>query len=83
MTPKLKAIELVDKFLNYVNCWDNNGANYEQAYKYAKECALIAVNEFTSFEMIFANVLCFDDFENEYKTLCQFFNEVKQEIEKL
>jgi hypothetical protein len=46
MTPKEKAIELVDKYYNYVNCWDEAGeADYKQAELYAKECALIAVNE--------------------------------------
>lgn len=70
MTPREKAIELVDKFVDFVNCWDNNGeANYTQAYEYAKQCALITCNE----------VLGYMGADRGY----EFWTKVKQEIEKL
>jgi hypothetical protein len=70
MTPKKKAIELVDRFIDYVNCWDDETAdpNYTQAYNYAKQCALIAVNE----------ILNICPLANR-----DYWQEVKQEIEKL
>jgi hypothetical protein len=52
MTPKEKAIELVDKYLNtainfpYIDSQDGNciGAGY-MTYETAKKCALIAIEE--------------------------------------
>lgn len=47
MTPKEKAVELVDKFYFYCN-------NNHKRYAYAEECALIAVDELikeTDFEV--------------------------------
>jgi hypothetical protein len=40
MKPKEKAIELVYKFHNYTNTWDN---------ELSKQCALIAVDEIIQF----------------------------------
>ena len=46
MTPKEKAIELIDKFYDHVNPWNDEGeASYGMAEKNAKKCALIAVDE--------------------------------------
>ena len=62
MTPKLKAEELVNKFIR------TNGNAF-----FAKECALIAVDEIL--DMVKHTPI--EDIENEY------WQEVKQEIEKL
>ena len=75
MTPKEKAIELVDKFLNqdinfpYIDSEDGQciGAGY-MTYNSAKQCALIAVDEILK--------------TNPYKAR-NYWQEVKKEIEKL
>jgi hypothetical protein len=61
MTPKYKAEILVDKFVKYTP------ADSELEYPYAKECAILAVNE----------IIDKDGYNNDY------WKEVKQEIEKL
>lgn len=86
MTPKEKAIELVDKFIDYVNCWDDETAdhNYTQAYKYAKQCALIAVEEIIRYHPV--NPRKYSEFETTFDMVSKayiFWEEVKQEIEKL
>lgn len=67
MTPKEKAKEIYDKFVN-VNCLqDFEGMDYELA----KECALIAVEE------VFLAIG--DDYFKKY----EFYLEVKRQLEKL
>ena len=74
MTPKEKAIEMLDEFVDYVNCWDDNGnCNYEQAYNYAKKCALISINCILE---IGINV-------NATVESIAYWKEVKQEIKNL
>jgi hypothetical protein len=63
MTHKEKAEELVDKFLAYTP------ADSEYEYPYAKECALLAVNE------IINSLKCFAESDD--------WKQVKEEIEKL
>jgi hypothetical protein len=63
MTPKEKAEELVDKFLQYTP------ADSEFEYPYAKQCALIAVEQILE--------IIFSDYD------WQYWDEVKQELEKL
>jgi hypothetical protein len=69
MTPKEKAEELYRKYWVYFT--------YEQSvnsiFKHAKECALIAVDE----------ILNNDGFTQFDIYLTEFWQEVKQEIEKL
>ena len=69
MTPKEKAEELYRNYWVYFT--------YEQSvnsiFKHAKECALIAVNE----------ILNNDGFTKFDIYLTEFWQEVKQEIEKL
>jgi hypothetical protein len=69
MTPKEKAEELYRKYWVYFT--------YEQSvnsiFKHAKECALIAVNE----------ILNNDGFTKFDIYLTEFWQEVKQELEKL
>ena len=65
MTPKEKAIQLVDKYTQYVTEINE--------YEYAKNCALIAVDEII-------DVLNGEDFS---RNAILFWSSVKQEIEKL
>ena len=62
MKAKDKAEELVDKFVEYTP------AEEEYEYPYAKQCALIAVDEILL---------------NCYEVMKPFWEEVKQEIENL
>lgn len=69
MTPKEKAKELVDKFIQI------NGNAF-----FAKECALVAVDEIYKLRMNHGQYLDYDlDKVNYYS----YWEEVKQEIEKL
>jgi len=75
MTPKEKAIELYNKFLN------PSGDTYLYGmleHESAKECALIAVDEILKLEN--NNGYYFD---GTNVTSISFWQEVKQEIEKL
>ena len=77
MTPKEKAIELVDKFKDYANDFYTDFASQEDLIynikSNAKECALIAVDEILSFIE--------DDRKGfSWKT---YYLEVKKEIEKI
>ena len=75
MTPKEKAIELVDKF--------------KELYDYgslSKDSALIAVDEILNMNWCLPLVLTIQDekdIENSIKILSEYWKEVKQEIEKL
>ena len=77
MTPKEKAIELVDKFYQTTpnESWINEPLGIAKEYKawnQSKECALIAVDEILKF-------MSDDPYYKDYK----FFEQVKTEIEKL
>jgi len=73
MTPKEKAVELVERFINLYE-----GVTLGLAKKHwAKQSALIAVDEILS---DYKNYLLHEN--TEYKGL-MYWNEVKQEIEKL
>jgi hypothetical protein len=63
MTPKEKAIELVNKYYNYLPQWVNNTD--------AKLCALIAVDEILKITWV-----------DKFLTVEEYWQEVKQEIEK-
>jgi hypothetical protein len=69
MTPKEKAWKLFNKYYSYLKA---NLIHDEEAREDAKECALIAVNE-----LIFSHLQ--DTTDNQF----YFWEEVKQEIEKL
>lgn len=69
MIPKEKAIELVNKFRKYTDGTDEDDRFSPAIEKEnAKQCALIAVDE-----LIY----------NSYQVMKPFWEEVKQEIEKL
>lgn len=67
MTPKEKAKELFDKYYSYLK---SNLMDDKEAIDDAKQCALIAVDEVI---------------QSHYYALliCNYWKEVKQEIEKL
>jgi hypothetical protein len=67
LTPKEKAIELVDKYSTYVVMW---AGGIETSKQNVKQCALMAVDE----------ILSMDLKPNIYK---EYWQQVKQEIEKL
>jgi hypothetical protein len=74
MTPKEKAVELVNKYVSLTDGWVYGISSWE----YKKKCALIAVDEILEE---------FDHFpfnDDEYLTNNrQYWQQVKQEIEKL
>jgi len=72
MTPKEKAEELYDKFLRYVP------AEEEFEHEYAKQCALVTVDEIINNNTKIPGVLPQDTMHNT-----SFWQEVKKEIEKL
>lgn len=83
MTPKEKAKELFKKYY----CLKNNSKTRINVINFdtAKQCALIAVDEIinniyksSSFEIYYLN----NDKMNEIEAI-SYWNEVKQEIEKL
>ena len=72
MTPKEKAKDLVDKYC-YAIRTEENGSGYYTNVIYAKNCALIAVDEII--ESMDSVML-----PNPFK---QYWNKVKQEIQAL
>ena len=79
MTPKEKAEELVEKYINltdYCDCLEYMCVCFTMYDYKAKQCALIAVEEIlnTLYSIPFGNAL-----DNEL----EYWEEVKQEIEKL
>ena len=82
MTPKEKAIELYNKFLN------PSGDTYLYGmleHESAKECALIAVDELIeSFNSIYdASIRNIEKYSGAKYGMKDYWQEVKQEIEKL
>lgn len=76
MTPHEKAKELFDKF--YIDVLDREGTSAMNGFE-AKQCALIAVDEIMK---IVPSVYLTDDNEI-HSGHYQYWQEVKQEIEKL
>jgi hypothetical protein len=72
MSPKEKAEDLIEKFVRYTP------AEEEFEYPYAKQCALIAVDE------ILENFGLLTEGKKHYAAYytIQFYQEVKKEIEK-
>ena len=74
MTPKEKAFELVEQFMEHTVEWDKiKEVAFDSEY-HAKKCALIAVDEI--FEAL-------DEHHWENRNVTEYYREVKQEIEKL
>jgi hypothetical protein len=75
MTPKEKAIELVDKYCVYTSGW-----NYDEL---AKQSALIAVDELINSRPIIPSPIPCEDIDACIIQARDYWQEVKQEIEKL
>lgn len=77
MTPKDKAEELVNKYLDIEDLYEYI------SYSMAKKCALIAVNEILEWPQVHdIERVC--EFSDEfYVKPSRYWTEVKQEIEKL
>jgi hypothetical protein len=73
MTPKKKAKELVDKFINEF-IWVEKDYNVD-LYRDSKQCALIAVDEILK--------VCENEISHCSDKTYFYWQEVKQEIEKL
>ena len=77
MSPKEKAIELVDKFNK------PNTTNYPYVHN-AQQCALIAVDELIKYHDEFMDVVRYELPSNIVASIpYKYWDEVKQEIEKL
>ena len=77
MTPKDKAIGL---YCKYIDAYNDRNLQVSD-YKFAKECALIVVDEILEFMEV-------DDFDSDTcywanHSQMKYWTEVKQEIEKL
>lgn len=70
MTPKEKASELVLKYLRI----DNNTKEWFNIH-IAKQCALIAVDEILAQDVF--------DYTSDWSNTIEYWQEVKQEIEKM
>jgi len=79
MTPQEKAKQLANKYFK------ESDLLYEDlTWIQAKECALIAVDEIlNSYDNIFDDFVIKSDQVGGYKNMKKYWNEVKQEIEKL
>jgi hypothetical protein len=74
MTPKEKAIDLINKYNNSIMSFLSDNMKYQNAIK----CALIAVDE-----IIKTDMLIDEDTFVETPSYLQYWKEVKQELEKL
>jgi hypothetical protein len=74
MSPKEKAVELIEKFVRYTP------AEEEFEYPYAKQCALIAVDEVMEFMKMDDEYT--ETLSNANSKWVHYWIEVKQEIEK-
>ena len=72
MTPKEKAIELVDKF-----------ADYTQSYMEDKQCALIAVDEELNFLVDKFDAYVWSELNQFLHDRINYLHKLKTEIEKL
>jgi hypothetical protein len=75
MTPKEKAVELVNKYVSLTDGWVYGISSWE----YKKKCALIAVDEIC--EILEDNGFTFIEYHD--RTTIEYWLQVKQEIEKL
>ena len=76
MTPKEKAISLVDSYRNILMNEDTECGNEILCTVIAKESAIIAVDEIL-------DVDCFDMSEEHFDNHIEYWTQVKHEIEKL
>jgi len=80
MTPKEKAKDLVDKFIQYVDSTDQVGLANETEMKInAGNCALQCCDEILDFYNRYEGGIDSDEYEQQ----AEYWNNVKEEIEKL
>ena len=77
MTPKEKAIELVDKYSTYVVMWSGG---IEVETQNVKQCTLIAVDEILK---SVSQVKWIDEESIDFTSFFDYWQEVKQEINNL
>jgi hypothetical protein len=82
MTPKEKAEELIEKFIEFSDTdFDAVGCPiYSSQIKSAKQCALIAVDEIIA---AVKHALDYFDITRDFGAEPNFWQQVKSEIEKL
>ncbi len=78
MTPKEKAFELFDKYMQPID----ELHKYPMCFATAKQCALIAVDEILQFDNKIHWSYTHDELIEKTKTI-KFWAEVKQQIEKI
>jgi hypothetical protein len=76
MTPKEKAEELIDKFIEHTQEWDELDGYVNDIYK-AKQCALIAIDE------IISSNPHSNPFNTNVESTMEYWQQVKQEIQAL
>jgi hypothetical protein len=74
MKPKEKAQELIKKFSFNTRCFSET-KGWEDSFFDAKECALIAVDEILSLNVF--------EYTSDWSNTIEYWQEVKQEINKL
>lgn len=74
MTPKEKAIELVDMFMEHTVEWDNVTEYAFDSEYHAKQCTLIAVDEI---------IEALHEHHWQNRLIIDYWEEVKHELEKL
>ena len=74
MTPKEKALELVDKFMEHTVEWDQVTEYAFDSEYHAKQCALIAVDEV---------IESLHEHHWQNKLIINYWEEVKHEINNL
>lgn len=79
MTPKEKAVELINKFLKLTSKDKQLETAGLGAITLAKQCALVAVDEIIKLDVFDCN----DEWSDEDGDTREYWREVKQEIEKL
>ena len=93
MKPKEKAIELVEKFKKYAysNTSHDSDLFYRILQENAKQCALVAVDEILTARPLMPNNVDWDGcgvthkywYEEQKQEALNYWQEVKEEIEKL
>jgi len=79
MTPKDKAIELVDRFSDKANEFEE-----PTTYEFDKQCALICVDEMIkSNPTAYITFMYHENLQDKIDSAIDYLNEVKKEIEKL
>ena len=78
MSPKEKAEEFIEKFVRYTP------AEEEFEYPYAKQCALIAVDEIlNSFNNVFDDFVVESSKTGGYRNMKNYWREVEREIRNM